>query len=388
MKKNKVVHVITRMIIGGAQENTLYTVEGISHDFDTILVTGPTEGPEGKLFDTQKNDKKCHYKLKLEKFLCRQIHPVKDLLTLIKLAVYFKRTSPDIVHTHSSKAGILGRIAAFLAGTPIIIHTIHGLPFHEYQNKYINFMYILCEKICAYITTKTICVADAMSDKCLEKNIGNTDLYCTIRSGIDYEMFYSQAKKNFREKYNIPSDAVIIGKIARLFELKGYEYVIEAAKNIIEKYPKAFFMFVGGGNLEQELKRRAESYGIAENVIFTGLVEPHEVPAHINSMDIVVHASLREGLARVIPQAYLLKKPVVSFDVDGAKEIIEHNENGFLLEPKDIEGIERSLEKLILDKDLRQSMAEKGYEKVHPAFSKELMCSEIMRLYKNELEKI
>jgi glycosyltransferase involved in cell wall biosynthesis len=180
---------------------------------------------------------------------------------------------------------------------------------------------------------------------------------------------------------------LVVGKIARLFRLKGYEYVLEAAPAIVRKFPEARFLFVGDGTLRRSLERQARELGVRDRVIFAGLVEPGEIPAMIKAMDVVVHASLREGLARVLPQALLSGCPVVSFAVDGAGEVVRDGETGFLVEPKSAAGLADAIIRVLSDLPAARRMARRGRELFASRFSAERMVREIDALYRQLLSQ-
>ncbi|MCK5706732.1 MAG: glycosyltransferase family 4 protein [Candidatus Aureabacteria bacterium] len=380
----KIAHVITRMIIGGAQENTLFTVKGLKEysEYKQVdLITGPTYGPEGCIFDGQGQKIGKDYKLIPE--LVRNINPVKDIIAFLKLYRLFKKEGYDIVHTHSSKAGILGRFAARLAGVKIIVHTIHGLPFHEYQSKIVNLFYVLLEKLAARVSTKIVTVCNVMTEKALKKNIGRKEQFVTIYSGMDLEPFLnaSQKRKTMREKLGIKENEIVIGKIARLFYLKGHKFLFEAMKDVIKEYPNIRILLVGDGILKDSFVKKAQEMNIEKNIIFTGLVLPSEIPGYLSAMDFLVHVSLREGLARALPQAMASGLPVISFNIDGAKEVIENGENGYLIEPEDSEMLRDAILTMIKDSEFRASMGRYGKAKVDPIFRKEYMVRKIHELY-------
>ena len=380
-KKIKVVHIITRFIKGGAQENTFYTMRGLRQDggFDVIFVTGPQSGPEGSMLEDARN-------AGIEPVVCedlvRQINFFKDIKAFAFIYRLVKKQKPDIVHTHSSKAGILGRLAAYFAGCGVIVHTIHGLPFHPYQNRLVNWLYATCEKIAAFFCQKIIVVADAMAQKAADKHVAPASKFITIPSGIELDAFTGAGRdEGFRRALDIPPDSVLVVKIARLFDLKGYEYYLEAARRICAKTKDAYFLAVGGGALEEELKKQVDSWGLSNRIKFTGLVPRGAIPGIIASSDVVCHCSLREGLARVMPQAMACAKPLVGFDVDGASEVIENGATGWLVKPRDMDGLESALMSLIKDPSLRKSMGEKGRQRVAPRFEVNYMVKEIARLY-------
>lgn len=379
----KVAHIITRMIIGGAQENTLYTVLELQKDtnYDVSLITGIEIGPEGRLnLDFVKN-------LIFAPFLVRKINPIKDFICLLKLYKLFKKNKYDVIHTHSSKAGVIARFAAKLANIPVIIHTIHGLAFHEYQNAISNFIYIILEKICAFFTDKIIVVADEMRNKSLNYNIGNTYQYKTIFSGMLLDDFLNSKhhRLTIRNKLNIDNNKIVIGTVARLFSLKGHEFLLSIAKDLINFNPDIIFLWVGDGILYEKYKLEIDNLKLTKHFIFTGLVEPNDIPKLLSGMDILVHTSLREGLARVLPQAMAAQIPVISFDIDGAKDIIDNNISGFLVKPKDTVDLKNKIIQLLNSIELKDKFIQNGLKKIDPYFRHDYMVLEIKKVYQEFL---
>jgi glycosyltransferase involved in cell wall biosynthesis len=383
-----VIHVITRLILGGAQENTLFTVEGLARrgDYRVTLVSGPAIGPEG---DLVRRARKNGVDLVILPELRREILPLSDVLAFHRLCGLFRRERPDIVHTHSSKAGILGRAAARVTRVPCILHTIHGPSFHRYQPWLANLAVIFLERAAARWTHKLISVAEAMTEQFVAAGVAPLEKFVTIYSGMEVNPFLADdgARERIRDRLGIRPDELVVGKIARLFRLKGYEYVLEAAPAIVRKFPEARFLFVGDGTLRRSLERQARELGVRDRVIFAGLVEPGEIPAMIKAMDVVVHASLREGLARVLPQALLSGCPVVSFAVDGAGEVVRDGETGFLVEPKSAAGLADAIIRVLSDLPAARRMARRGRELFASRFSAERMVREIDALYRQLLSQ-
>lgn len=378
----KVAHVITRLIIGGAQENTILTAEGLQkhYGYDVTLITGPPLGPEGSLLDGPwRASVNCVVLLHLR----RAIHPVRDAIAFLQLHGIFRREKYDIVHTHSSKAGILGRLAARMAGVKIIVHTIHGLPFHPYQGRLSNLIYILLERLSATVSTVIVCVADAMAEKAVAAGIAPKSKFVTIFSGMDLDSFLSSdaSREAARRRLHISDDELVVGMIARLFPLKGHEYLFAAAQETVRRFPKVRFLLVGEGILREEFLRRLRQIGLRDRFVFAGLVRPERIPEMISAMDILVHTSLREGLAKALPQAMACGKPVVSFDVDGASEVVKNGVTGYLVHPKDVEGLSSALCRLLSDAALRNRMGQTGRRLVDPAFRKKVMVEKINALY-------
>jgi len=389
----KIVHIITRLILGGAQENTLITCRLLAErGHDVTLLTGPAKGPEGELFNQTKNQK---YEVITIDKLIRAICPVYDTLSYLQIKKHLQRLKPDVVHTHSAKAGILGRFAGYsLKGKwgerrPALVHTIHGLAFHPYQRRWLNRFYIAIEKSTAKRTDFFISVADAMTKQATDVGIGKDEQFVTAYSAIEEDAFLEpigeQQRSEFRQKYGIAEDAIVLVTIARLFMLKGHKYIIESAKELSKRFANAVWLFVGDGNLADHFKEQVQQSGLAEKIRFTGLLRPSQIPLAIASSDILVHCSLREGLARTLPQAMLCGKPAVSFDVDGAKEVV-NEKTGRLIEPENIDELTKVCAELIENKKLRQELGEAGRESVKEKFAPQTMVDTIEAVYKKLLK--
>ncbi|HUS71687.1 MAG TPA: glycosyltransferase family 4 protein [Sedimentisphaerales bacterium] len=390
----KIVHIITRLILGGAQENTLITCKLLAQrGHDVTLITGPAIGPEGELFNQTKSEK---YDVIVVPKLIRAICPLYDTISYFQIKRHLERLRPDIVHTHSAKAGILGRFAAHaLKGkwgesVPAIVHTIHGLAFHPYQSKWLNKFYISVEKSAAKRTDSFITVADAMSTQATAVGIGRPERFITAYSAIEESDFLEpisqERREEFRSKYEIPKNAIVLVTIARLFMLKGHEYIIESAKQLSKQFDNAFWLFVGDGNLAERFKEQVRQLELADRIKFTGLLPPNQIPLAIQSSDILVHCSLREGLARTLPQAMLCGRPAVSFDVDGAREVVNEN-TGRLIEPKNVEQLTRACAELIEDKELSEKLGRAGRESVKEKFAPETMVDTIEAVYHKLLQE-
>lgn len=386
----KIVHIITRLILGGAQENTLITCRLLAErGHEVTLITGPALGPEGGLFAQTKD---AVYDVIVLDSLRRAILPGKDIVAYLQLKGLLRKLKPDIIHTHSAKAGILGRWAGHaLKGhiepglqKPYVVHTIHGLPFHSYQNPLLRKLYIAIEKSAGKCTDAFLTVADTMTEKAHAAGIGLDKSFATAYSAIDEDAFVPRPGveeiQAFRRKYGISDQAVVLVTVARLAELKGHDYIIESARRLAGRYVNCCWLFVGDGALTEQIKKRIQMAGLHYRVKLTGLLQPEQIPLAIHASDILVHCSLREGLARVLPQAMLCGKPVVSFDIDGAKEVVSP-QTGFLIEPMDIDGLTDACGKLIEDLDLRQSLGKAGLDSVLEKFAPRTMVDAIEAVY-------
>lgn len=377
----RVLHIITRLIVGGAQENTLLSVEGLDRlpEYEVTLVTGIDNGPEGDLLERARRTTR----LVIVPELGRSINPLSDVAAFYKLHRLIRTGRYHIVHTHSSKAGVLGRLAAKLAGTPIVVHTLHSLVFHDYQPWLVNRLWWVVKMLCAPLTDHFISVSSVISQKAIAAGIGRPEKFTTIYSGMELDWFLDSKvdPAAVRREFGIPEDAPVVGKIARLFSLKGHDQLLDAAPEIVRRHPNVRFFLIGDGLLYEHLRSRAREAGILDNFVFAGLIPRERIPEMIAGMDVVVHTSLREGLARVLPQALAMGKPCVSFDLDGAPEVVIPGETGFLVKPGDVRELADAISELLANPQLRARMGEAGRHRVDPAFRAETMVEQIASVY-------
>jgi len=382
----KIVHVITRLILGGAQENTLLTVEGLHHRHqdDVTLISGPAEGPEGDLFDRAD---RLGLKVQVMPELIRAVRPATDVRAYRALRRAIRTLRPDVVHTHSSKAGIVGRAAAWDERVPAVVHTIHGLPFGPSETAVRNRLYVGLERWAARRCHAIVGVCDAMAEQALAAGVGRAEQYSTVYSGMDVEAFLNPPdnRAEVRRELGLLDDEVAFATVARLFERKGHDDILAAAPAVIRENPKVRFVFIGDGILREALAAEAARLGIGHAVSFTGLVPPDRIPELLNALDAVVHPSLREGLARVLPQALLAGRPAISYDVDGAREVILP-ETGILLRPRDIDGLTRAILTLAASPETRDALGLEGRRRFANQFRHETMTDQLRSLYERLLD--
>jgi glycosyltransferase involved in cell wall biosynthesis len=377
----RVIHVITRLIVGGAQENTIASILGLRArpGLQVDLISGPTAGPEGSL---EKAYTQAGGPLLIVPELVRPVHPLKDFLALQELTRIFREQQPAIVHTHSGKAGVLGRLAAARAGVPVIIHTIHGPSFGHFQGSLANAVFRAAERRAARVTTHFVTVAHAMRDQYLAAGIGRPGDYTRVFSGFAVEPFLAaQNQPLLRAHYGLAPDDIVVGKIARLFKLKGHDDLFAAAPEIVKRNPRVKFLLVGNGEWRGKFERQARDLGLQKHFIFTGLVPPALIPPLVSIMDLLVHLSTREGLPRALPQALAAAKPVVAYDCDGAKEICLENETGYLVKPGDLKTLTERVTQLAGDDALRERLGRRGQQFVRENFPVERMVDDLHALY-------
>ena len=372
----KICHVITRLIQGGAQENTVYTAAGqaaLGHE--VTLVYGPELNGESPFFMLPKD-----VQLVETPNLVRALSPLKDLKAYADLKNYFRANSFDIIHTHSSKAGIIGRLAAADAKTKAkIVHTIHGLAFDEFQSAFKNKLYIAAEKQAALVSNAIITVCDAMRDQALQAGVGNKELYHTVRSGSDLTAFKDAPKfrEEARQKLAIKDDELLLVSVARLFPQKGVEVILSAARSLPQNVK---LLLIGGGPLKEEMERFAEA-NLPGRVIFQGEVPPQDIPFLLSAGDLLVHASYREGLARVLVQAMAAGIPAISSRAGGAAEIVVDGQNGCLFPIGDEKALKARLEAVTGNSELLSKLKEGARETDVSDYSIDAMVKGTMAVY-------
>jgi len=377
----KIAHVITRLIVGGAQENTILTCEGLARrGHEVTLIAGPQTGPEGSLWPRARAG---GYETITETTLVRNVQPISEWRCAGKLERLFRERQFDIVHTHSSKAGILGRYAAHRAGIRPIVHTIHGMSFNRTQSVATRMLYRSLERRAAKWTDAFVCVADAMTDQAVKAKVAPRERFTTIRSGMETELYLPDpdARRDVRSEWGMPNDAVVVGTVARLFRNKGYEQLLQALPKIAEAFSNIWFVWIGDGAQRDEYVAKLERIGLRDRVHLTGLVPPDDIPRLLCGVDILVHASLWEGLPRAIVQAALTEMPAVSFDNDGAPEAIADGVTGLLAPLRDANRLAECVIELAGDANRRSDMGRRAREYCLDRFDEELMVDHIEALY-------
>ena len=377
----KIAHVITRLIVGGAQENTILTCRGlVERGHEVILMAGPETGPEGSLW--KKAEQSGANLIKVEK-LARAVRPRSDWAAVRQVRGILEELRPDIVHTHSSKAGIVAREAARRAKVPIIIHTIHGMSFNRTQSTIVRALYRHLERRAGKVTDAFISVADAMTDQAVAAGIAPRDRFTTIYSGMQTKLFASDPERRHRvrARWGVQDDEVVVGTIARLFDHKGYEEILQALPAVVERVPRIRFVWVGDGANRGRYERQLKQLGLSDRVYLTGLIAPEDVAAQIDGFDMVLHASRWEGLPRAIVQGLLAGKPAISFDNDGAPEVVIPNETGLLVPMGDIRKMTEAIVELAEDKKKRESYGNRGRALCEERFDWRYMVRAIESLY-------
>jgi len=377
----RITHIITRLVVGGAQENTVASVLGLRRlpDVETHLISGITTGPEGSI---ESQFAETPSALTLLPSLVRPVHPLLDVRAWLSLSSQLRRNSPDIVHTHSGKAGILGRLAARTAGIPIVLHTIHGPSFGPFQGPVANTLFRTAERLTGPLTTHFVVVAHAMARQYRAAGIGRPDQFTRIVSGFDLQPFLAARNDPaLRGRLGIAPEDFVVGKVARLFENKGHEDLVAAAPDLVRDLPHLRFLIVGDGERRAALEAKIARRQLSRHFIFTGLVPPSDVARYVGIMDILVHLSRREGLARTLPQALAAGRPVVAYDSDGANEVCINGRTGYLVPTGNLHALRERLKLLAHDPSLRIQLGTQGRDLVRDLFPLQRMIDDLHALY-------
>lgn len=372
----KVCFIITKLELGGAQKLALYIAEHINRsEFEVFLITG-----KGGILDKEAAEKFRVFSL--SNFV-REISPVKDLKALLQIYRILKKEKPDIVHTHSSKAGILGRFAAWLAGVKNIFHTIHGYGFNETQKAPVKFLFVWIEKFCCLFSDKLICVAKEDIKKGIRYGISKEDKFMVIRAGIDVNYF-----KNFKPSGNLKSafaadpKSKIVLTIGPFKPQKNLADFIRAAAIVSRKIPNVRFLIAGDGQQRGALESQIKDLNIENNVLLLGWRK--DIADLLYSCDIFAMTSLWEGLPCVIVEAMSCSKPVIANAVDGVKEIVEEGKTGFLIKPYDYEATAEKIIYLIENEAHAQKMGENAKASIGEEFDLSYVVKQHERLYNGE----
>ena len=387
-RKIKVVHVISRMVSGGAEENTAYTVSGLDKQRYSIDLIVGNDFDEDIL---ERGNKGGGVNVIQIKGLKGPLNIFYDPVILWKLILLFKRNKYGIVHTHTTKTGILGRLAARFVKVPIIICGLHGSAFGAFNSSILNWALISLEKLTGKYTDAYVSVSSILSERYQKEGIGRNSRYYTVLSGMDLSKFSDAkskiVKKNIIKEFNIDSDSFIIGNVGRLEAVKGHKYLFDALKIVKEKRKdkSVVLMIAGEGEEKENLVQYVRKIGLENSVAFTGYRK--DIEKIMGVMDIFALSSLREGLPRVLVQAAAVGLPSVAFNVDGVPEIIRDGYNGFLVEPKNIDELSEKIIRYIDDRNLIKLHGENGQNLVQGRWSIEEMVYQIDQIYRELIKE-
>ena len=387
MRKIKVVHIITRFDQGGSAENTFLTIRGLDRDrYDVTLVRGLSlesnmNGAEQKVVDERLAElSRCGVKVVTVPELVRRVDPLRDIKALVSIVGIIRQERPIIVHTHTSKAGLLGRLAAFLCRVPVIIHTPHGHVFWGYFTSWKTRFFIFLERVFALLTDRIITLTNQEKKDHIDVRIGREDQFRTIHSGVELKKFSESGvdSRSVRETLGIPNDALVVGTVGRLIPIKGSNFLLEAAGEVIKEKPETVFVFLGEGELQKLMEERALQLGIRDQIKFLGW-RP-DVASIMSTYDVFAFPSLNEGMGKALVEAMAMGKPVVASNVSGIRDLVVNGENGFLVPPAQPELLAKRITYLLQNPQVRQAFGAAG-KKMAGGYNAESMVEEIDQLY-------
>jgi len=393
MRKTRVIHVITRFDKGGSAENTYLTAAGLDREaYEVLLVMGPSgESGMGPLERASVEENLSRLRAQGVKILTfaglvRRVSPVKDWTVLFALWRLFRRERPAIVHTHTSKAGILGRWAAWLAGVPVLVHTPHGHVFWGYFGPAKTRVFILLERLTALITDRLVMLTDQERLDHRRFRVAPEGKFTTVHSGVDLRRLAAPAggRDGARRSLGIPDGAFVVGAVGRLTAVKGHGHLLDAAGAVIDRYPKTIFVFLGAGELLGDLQRQAAALGIEANVRFAGW-RP-DVGLAMSAFDLFAFPSINEGMGKALVEAMALEKPVVASRIGGITDLVNDGANGFLVPPADPEALADRILFLMENPETGRRMAAKAAETA-AAYGSAAMVRKIEALYADLLSR-
>jgi len=389
MDKIKVVHIITKLELGGAQQNTLYTVEHLDKTkFDVYLMSGCG----GILDETAKFlAKNVYVKVYFVKNLVREIDIIRDILALIEIFELLLKIKPHIIHTHSSKAGIIGRWSAFVLNLfrkekIKIIHTFHGFAFSRFHNFFVRNFYIILEFFTAIISDKLIFVSVDNIKTAKRYKIGSVKKYVLIRSGIKISEFYkvsfdSELKEVKKKELQISSSEKVITTIGPFKPQKNLADFIKMAKVVVEKIPeqKIKFLIAGDGEQRNKLLWLTKKLNMEDKIKFLSWYK--DIKGLLSVTDIFVMTSLWEGLPRSAVESLVAGVPVVAYAVDGLNDIVKSGKNGFLVTPKDVNSIAEQVVYLLKNQNIFNEFKKNAVETIENSFDIDYMVIQQENLY-------
>jgi len=378
----RVLHIHTLPIVSGSGINTFLSMRGMDRNVYEVELAC---APGGRLIQLVEDN---HMKVWPFEHLVQPISPLKDTISLIELTIFLKRNPYHIVHTHNSKCGFLGRLAAKLAGIPVIVHTVHGFAFHDQEPIWRQSLFRNLERMGSHWCDKMIFISQPLIDWALRENITDKEKIEKIYSGIQLDQFRPvtmDVKIKNREKWELKRDDLVIGIVSKLWEGKGHITLIEAFKALKKRLNNAKLVIVGEGDLYEELQGFVDKNELSGSVLFTGF--QMDVSEILSTFDVAVLPSFFEGMGRVLLEAMAMEKPVVASRVGGIPDLVKHQINGLLVKPGDVEGLTHALEQILSDKGLSSKMGKEGRKRIQEQFSADIMVQSIDKVYRELLTR-
>lgn len=376
----RVLHMITRMDVGGSSDDTLILVTRMPRpEFDSTLLSGPTNDPVPGLAESLARAAVPWIQVP---YLQRPMSVPRDLMALRDLQRRIRALRPDIVHTHSSKAGFVGRLAARMAGVPRIFYTPHGHVFHSYYGPPITRMFIALERFAARFTERIVVLTDAEAEQHLAVGVGRRGQFVKIPSGVDLTAVRAEAAggSRVRQELGLSRETPVVGSVARLVPVKGLRYLVAAMPEILHRCPETHLVLAGDGDQRSGLEGLARELVVSDRVHFLGF--RRDAAAVTAALNVFVLPSLNEGLGRVLVTAMALGVPIVATKVGGVPEVVEDGRQGLLVPSADPQALGRAVTTLLTDRQCAASLGMGGRDRAG-LFSSEVMLKLHAELYRN-----
>ena len=348
------VHVITRLTLGGSSENTVSTIEALSRrGYGATLALGP-ESETASLEDARRRG--CE--LVEVPALGREVQPARDVAAVLALARLFRRARPVIVHTHTSKAGFVGRLAARLARVPVVIHQPHGHIFYGYWGRARTTLFVTLERLAARWTDTLVALTPREIEEHVERGIGRAAQWAVVPSGVPTARLRAAAPSRAaaRARLGLPADAFVVAGVGRLVPIKGFDLLVDALPAIVARVPSAHVLLIGDGEERAALEARATALGVRARLRITGALT--DVNGVLAAADVLAAPSRNEGMGRVLVESMALGLPVVATAVGGIPAVVTDGESGLLVAPEDVPALAAALVQLGRDIGLRRKIGD------------------------------
>jgi glycosyltransferase involved in cell wall biosynthesis len=393
----RVIHVITRLDMGGSAQEALFTAMNLDPQcYKVTFVKGSTLESAMTSAELQNVNQKlaaaCDRGVEVINLpsLVRRISPWNDLKAFVLIWSMIRRYKPHIVHTHTSKAGVLGRIAAWLARVPVVIHKPHGHVFYGHFSPRLSKFFVLLEKLLGEITDQLVALTPMEARDYVSLRVLTADKVTIIHSGVDVALFSKVAMQSTekRKELGVPPHSLVVGYVGWLIPIKGVTYLVSAMAEVMKRHPNSLLVLAGKGDErggeEIKLKEQVENLRLDDNVRFLGWRS--DVDAIMGCFDIFVLPSLNEGMGRVLVEAMAAGLPIVASRVGGIPDLVKDGQNGLLVPAEDASALAKAISDLLSDKERRNRMGEAGKKMCLP-YSAEAMVEQIDDLYKDLLAK-
>lgn len=376
------LHIHTMPIISGSGINTYLSMLGMDRNaYDVELACAPG----GRLIDLVRDSRMG---VRTFRNLVQPLHPSRDLRALMDLFCFLRQTPYHVVHTHNSKAGFIGRLAAVMARVPVIVHTVHGFAFHEQEPLWRRFLFRNLERLASHWCHRMIFISQPLLDWALREHIVKKEKAIKIYSGIPLERFrpvHQEKKDRVRRKWKLGTEDAVIGVVSKLWEGKGHGVLIQALKALDREIRNVKLVIVGEGYLHDDLVAMVDALGLRDHVLFTGF--QMDVSEIIATFDVAVLPSFFEGMGRVILEAMAMAKPVVASRVGGIPDLVQDGRNGFLVQPGNEGELAGAIKRVLLDKALAEKMGRAGRKMIDDKFSADIMVRSIEAVYREVLTR-